>query len=184
MDWSVNSSCKLQHRSQLIFRTTYFSTDKTIAKINIVLSGDPYSAATLDTVAQLRKAAASRHQRLNSGGKLALCRRTRAPYRPILCSVNDADFGRVVGLAIAGILIVIMILLRSLLAPLYMVATVLLNYGTTLGITTWLFLDVMKARQPDLHDTVIHLCNSGGAGRRLQYLPCLTYPGRGPAEDR
>ena len=25
-----------------------------------------------------------------------------------------------------------------------MVATVLLNYGTTLGITTWLFLDVMK----------------------------------------
>ena len=58
--------------------------------------------------------------------------------------INDADFGRVVGLTIAGILIVIMILLRSVLAPLYMVATVLLNYGTTLGITTWLFLDVMK----------------------------------------
>ena len=57
---------------------------------------------------------------------------------------NDADFGRVVGLSIAGILIVIAILLRSLLAPLYMVATVLLNYGTTLGIATWLFLDVMK----------------------------------------
>ena len=34
--------------------------------------------------------------------------------------------------------------MRSILAPLYMVATVLLNYGTTLGITTWLFIDVMK----------------------------------------
>jgi RND superfamily putative drug exporter len=57
---------------------------------------------------------------------------------------NDADFGRVTGLATAGILIVIVILLRSLLAPLYMVLTVLLNYGATLGIATWLFLDVMK----------------------------------------
>jgi RND superfamily putative drug exporter len=50
----------------------------------------------------------------------------------------------VVGLAILGILIVIIILLRSILAPLYMVATVLLNYGTTLGLTTWVFLDLMK----------------------------------------
>jgi RND superfamily putative drug exporter len=57
---------------------------------------------------------------------------------------NDADFGRVVGVSIAGILIVIMILMQSLVAPLYMVITVLLNYGTTLGIATWLFLDVMK----------------------------------------
>ena len=40
--------------------------------------------------------------------------------------------------------ILIMILMQSLVAPLYMVITVLLNYGTTLGIATWLFLDVMK----------------------------------------
>jgi RND superfamily putative drug exporter len=64
---------------------------------------------------------------------------------------NDADFGRVTGLATAGILIVIIILLRSLLAPLYMVMTVLLNYGATLGITTWFFLDVMK------HASVIYM---------------------------
>ena len=58
--------------------------------------------------------------------------------------INDADFIRVVILVVAGILLVIILLLRSLLAPLYMVATVLLNYGTTMGIATWLFLDVMK----------------------------------------
>ena len=35
---------------------TYFSSDKTTARINIVLSGDPYTTATLDTVASVREA--------------------------------------------------------------------------------------------------------------------------------
>ncbi|MGP8079966.1 MAG: MMPL family transporter [Dehalococcoidales bacterium] len=123
--------------------TTYFSTDKTIVKINIVLSGDPYSAATLNTVAQIRKAAAADISASSLAGSTHYVGGQSAVQADIM-QVNDADFGRVVGLAIAGILIVIMILLRSLLAPLYMVATVLLNYGTTLGITSWLFLDVLK----------------------------------------
>ena len=57
---------------------------------------------------------------------------------------SEGDFGIVVGSAIAGILILIMIMLRSIVAPLYMVATVLLNYGATLGITTWLFTGILN----------------------------------------
>lgn len=123
---------------------TYFSSDKTITRINVVLSGDPNSAETLATVARLRDAVgknigqspifAGNHYYV--GGESAV--------RADIMLTNDADFGRVVGLSVAGILIVIIILLRSLLAPIYMVITVLLNYGTTLGIATWLFLDVMK----------------------------------------
>jgi RND superfamily putative drug exporter len=122
---------------------TYFSTDKTIAKINIVLSGDPYSPTTLNTVAQIRKTAAASISASFLAGSAHYVGGQSAVQADIM-AVNNADFGSVVGLAIAGILIVIIILLRSLLAPLYMVATVLLNYGTTLGITTWLFLDVLK----------------------------------------
>ena len=36
-------------------QNTYFSSDNTIARINIVLSGDPYSSGTINTVAQIRK---------------------------------------------------------------------------------------------------------------------------------
>ena len=122
---------------------TYFSSDKTIARINIVLSGDPYASSSIDTVARLRKAAANSVSASTLDGSSEYIGGESAVRADIML-INDADFGRVVGLAIAGILIVIIILLRSNLAPLYMVATVLLNYGTTLGITTWLFLDVMK----------------------------------------
>jgi RND superfamily putative drug exporter len=94
-------------------------------------------------VAQIRKAAASSVSVSSLAGDKTYVGGQSATQADIML-INDADFGRVVALSIAGILIVIMILLRSILAPLYMVATVLLNYGTTLGITTWLFLDVMK----------------------------------------
>lgn len=121
---------------------TYFSKDKTTARVNIVLGSDPYSSGTIDTVALLRdkvdesiSTSSLKGHSHYIGGESA----TRAD----IMFTNDADFGRVTGLATAGILIVIAILLRSVLAPLYMVITVLLNYGATLGITTWLFLDVL-----------------------------------------
>lgn len=122
--------------------STYFSSDKTTAKINIVLSGDPYSAETINTVSRLREAVDQSVNASALSGSLHYLGGESATRADIML-VNDSDFGRVVGLATAGILIVIIVLLRSLLAPLYMVATVLLNYGTTLGIATWFFLDVM-----------------------------------------
>jgi RND superfamily putative drug exporter len=122
---------------------TYFSSDETIARIDVVLSGDPRSAETLDTIAMLRNAVEKSIESSTLAGSAYYVGGDSAVRADIMLT-NDADFGRVVGLSIAGILIVIAILLRSLLAPLYMVATVLLNYGATLGIATWLFLDVMK----------------------------------------
>ncbi len=122
---------------------TYFSTDGTIARINVVLKGDSGAPEALETVARLRNTL--------EGGVAASALAGSAHYvggesavSADIMLTNDADFGRVVSLALAGILVVIIILLRSVLAPLYMVATVLLNYGATMGIATWLFLDVMK----------------------------------------
>jgi putative drug exporter of the RND superfamily len=122
---------------------TYFSDDKTVARINVVLSGDPYSPEAIATVTRLRDAVANDIKASSLAGSSYYVGGETAIQADIMLT-NDADFGRVVSISIAGILIVIMILLRSILAPLYMVATVLLNYGTTLGIATWLFLDVMN----------------------------------------
>jgi RND superfamily putative drug exporter len=61
-----------------------------------------------------------------------------------MLDTSNSDFIRVLIITSIGILAVIVILLRSLLAPLYMVATVLFNFGATLGITSWLFLGVLK----------------------------------------
>jgi uncharacterized membrane protein YdfJ with MMPL/SSD domain len=125
---------------------TYFSQDRTIARINVVLKSNLDSAGQLAAVAALRSAVG---QGIASSSSL-----TGSSYyvggeeasRADIMLVNDADFSRVFVLVVLGVLIVIIILLRSLLAPLYMVATVLLNYGATLGLATWVFLDLMHNR--------------------------------------
>jgi RND superfamily putative drug exporter len=131
-------------------RSTYFSQDGTTARLNVVLSSEPYSSATIDTVARVRQAL---DRSVSASGLAGVSYYVggESATRADIMSTNDADFGRVTLLATAGIFIVIMILLRSLLAPLYMVATVLFNYGATLGIATWLFLDVMK------HSSMIYM---------------------------
>jgi uncharacterized membrane protein YdfJ with MMPL/SSD domain len=129
---------------------TYFSKDGTTTRVNIVLSSDPYSSETINTVVRLREAVDKSISISALKGSSHYIGGESATQADIMLT-NDADFGRVTGLATASILIVIIILLRSVLAPLYMVGTVLLNYGATLGIATWLFLDVMK------HSSVIYM---------------------------
>jgi RND superfamily putative drug exporter len=122
---------------------TYFSSNKTTARVNVVLSGDPYSSETLAAVSRVRDTVREAVKYSSLAGSSYFVGGESAIQADIML-INNADFGRVFGLSIVGILIVIMILLRSILAPLYMVVTVLLNYGTTLGISTWLFLDIMN----------------------------------------
>jgi putative drug exporter of the RND superfamily len=122
---------------------TYFSIDRTAARINIALTGSPYAAETVDTIISIRKAIGESFDASSLEGSVYYLGGESAIRADIMIT-NDADFGVVVGAAIGGILLVIIILLRGLVAPLYMVATVLLNYGATLGITTLIFTGIMK----------------------------------------
>jgi len=122
---------------------TYFSTDETTARINIALTSGPYTPETVDTVARLREAANKSIDASSLKGSTFYVGGESATRADIMLT-NNSDFGLVVGCAIAVILIVIIILLLSLLAPLYMVATVLLNYGATLGIISWFFSSILK----------------------------------------
>jgi putative drug exporter of the RND superfamily len=129
---------------------TYFSADKTTARINVVLKSDPYSNEALKAVAPLREAVNTSISASSLKGSSHYIGGESAVNADIM-RTNNADFGRVFGITIASVLLVIMVLLRSLLAPLYMVATVLLNYGATLGISTWLFIDVLN------HNAMIYM---------------------------
>ena len=54
-----------------------------------------------------------------------------------------ADFQKVGLITVFGILLVLIVLLRAIVAPLYLVATVLISYGSTLGISAFLFQEVL-----------------------------------------
>jgi RND superfamily putative drug exporter len=142
---SLGNEFELNGSSSFVkwLQAAYFSSDGTTARINLILKIDPYSDAASTTVKSVREAATAAIDASSLKGAAHYIGGESAIHTDML-QTSDTDFVRVLIIASIGILVVIIILLRSLLAPLYMVATVLFNFGTTLGITTWLFLDILK----------------------------------------
>jgi putative drug exporter of the RND superfamily len=124
-------------------RATYFSTDGSLAKIKVNLTSDPYSAQATTTLKEIRTTLQEALNSTFNQAEKTYVGGTTAVQSDII-AINDSDFLRVLILAIFGILLVTILLIRSVTAPLYMILTVLFNFGATLGIATWLFLDVLK----------------------------------------
>jgi RND superfamily putative drug exporter len=119
-------------------KAAYFSTDGSVATMNLVLTIDPYSNEASAAIPRIREAVAAAVDTSNLKSVQHYVGGETAIYADMLTTSND-DLTIVIIVTSIGILAVIIILLRSLLAPLYMVFTVLLNYGATLGITSWIF---------------------------------------------
>jgi putative drug exporter of the RND superfamily len=142
---SLGNEFKLKGDTAFVqwLKATYFSTDGTVARVNLVMNLDPYSdAASLDVpkIREQVKAAVQSAGLTNVnyyvGGDTALS--------ADMLQTSENDFTLVIVVTTIGILAVIMILLRSILAPLYMVATVLFNFGATMGITSWILQVIFK----------------------------------------
>jgi RND superfamily putative drug exporter len=124
-------------------RANYISADGTTVKMNLVLKKDPYSDESAESVKQIRQALVTDMNESGLKDVQHYVGGDAAIFADML-KTNEDDFTLVIVVTSIGILVVIMILLRSVLAPLYMVATVLFNYGATLGITAWIFLDLLS----------------------------------------
>jgi putative drug exporter of the RND superfamily len=142
---TLSSEFQLKGSSAFVgwLKAKYFSTDGTVTRMNLILKDDPYSDTTTGEIIQLRKDVAAIIDSSNLKGSSHYIGGDTAIHYDML-KTSDSDLMKVMILTVIGILAVIIILLRSLLAPLYMVLTVLFNYGATLGICTWLFLDVLN----------------------------------------
>ncbi len=119
-------------------RAPYVSDDGRVARMEVVLAGNPYDAAALDTVPALRDLAdtAVREAGLPAdavllGGEPAEAHDTRA--------ANDRDMLVVLPLVLLAIMAVLALLLRSLVAPLYLGATIVFTYFSTLGLSVLVF---------------------------------------------
>jgi putative drug exporter of the RND superfamily len=141
----LSAEFNLQVESQFTqwLKSAYFSNDKSFTRLEIVLSTDPYASESITAIGQIREAMHKAQSASTFQGARYYVGGTSADLTDIL-AINGSDFLRVLLLSICGIILVTAILLRSIVAPLYMIATVLFNFGATLGIATWLFLDVIK----------------------------------------
>jgi RND superfamily putative drug exporter len=107
-------------------------------RLVVSLDGNPYSRKALSVVRQVDDLAGA----VLSGGPLAGARLAVTGPSAFFIDVADAgtqDFRTVAALVIAGVLAVLAVLLRSPVAPLYLLASVLLSFAATMGLTVLVF---------------------------------------------
>jgi RND superfamily putative drug exporter len=110
-------------------------SDPSVARVNLLLSQNPVSNEAITLVREdLRDAL---HSAAPEGTK-AVVGGTTAIFADIN-SANNRDLSVILPAAAGLIALILALLLRSLVAPIYLVVAVLLNFAATLGATVYVF---------------------------------------------
>ena len=124
----------------LVYRATaqYISPDgKTIQFETGLKAGDPSTSAALNTVPSIRTEAATVAKTL---GASAYGVAGEAPAFYDISHISDSDLAHVVPVAIIVIGLLLCLVMRSLVAPLYLIASVALSFFAALGLSVLLFI--------------------------------------------
>ena len=120
----------------------FVSADRGAVRIDVVLEANPFSPEALDTVSDLRaftreagSAVGLSPEGILIGGDTAEAHDTRA--------AGNRDSRVVLPLILLAIGMVLAVLLRSLIAPLYLMATIAFTYLATLGLAVAVFVLVL-----------------------------------------
>ncbi len=111
----------------------YISPNGHVAKFNIVLNVDPYSTAAIADVPGLVHAA----QVALAGSPInhaTLYATGTTPTQAELNSVSSQDFTRTVALVLGVILILLIVMLRSIITPVYIILSLAGSYLVTMGL--------------------------------------------------
>ncbi len=115
----------------------FVSVDRTATRFYVTTTDDPYNQAAFVTVRSAQATLDAAAPGFGAGASASLGG-TTAQFSDVQ-TVLASDFTRVGIITVLGILVVLVILLRAVVAPLYLVGTVLVSYGSAVGLSAWLF---------------------------------------------
>jgi RND superfamily putative drug exporter len=125
---------------------SYVSGDGyTISFATALAAGSPASTPAEEAVPAVRADAA---RAARAAGAAAYGVTGQAPFTYDVAQLSDSDLRTVIPIAIAVIAVLLAVVMRSLIAPLYLIASVVLSYFSALGLTVLVF--VKAAGQPGL----------------------------------
>ena len=128
-------------------RSAYISGDGLVARLYLTTQTNPYDTKSFDTVRAIRDLLDREAPSACPAGSSGACAETyvggaTAEFADVQETIS-ADFLRVAAITIIGILIVLILLLRAVVAPVYLVLTVLLSFATSLSISAVILQHVL-----------------------------------------
>ncbi|MFJ7727631.1 MMPL family transporter [Neobacillus sp. NPDC097160] len=120
----------------------YMSKDRKVMTIDVVFTKNPYSNEAINRIPEIKQAVkrAVKDTKLENatvavGGVSSM--------HNDLDTISKADYSRTVVLMLAGITIILIILLRSLIMPLYLIGSLILTYYTAMSISEAIFVHLL-----------------------------------------
>ncbi len=111
----------------------YLTDDLATFKLEVILATNPSDNLAMDTVTEIReilKAYRDPGDAVVSGG---------AAVNADIRDTMNRDLPRSIGFVLLGIFVVLLLMLHSVVAPLYLIGTVVLSFTFTLGVTNLVF---------------------------------------------
>lgn len=121
---------------------TYLSKDRTIAKFDVIFTGNPYDIETLKKTDELQTAAA-RGLKGTAFDKATYAVSGVSSMNNDLRNISAEDYTRTAVLMLIGIAIVLIILFRSIVIPIYLILSLLLTYYTSMAISEVIFVRIL-----------------------------------------
>ncbi|WP_249897388.1 MMPL family transporter [Paenibacillus sp. PK3_47] len=115
------------------FMKGYISSGGNSIILNVVLEEGPYTSGSMDAISEIRSILGSSLESTGLSGATAYVGGPTATIKDFL-DTQRSDFTFIILIIVGAIYVILAVLLRSLIAPLYMIATIILSFATSIGI--------------------------------------------------
>ncbi|MEH6907486.1 MMPL family transporter [Neobacillus drentensis] len=120
----------------------YMSNDRKVMTIDVIFNKNPYSNQAINRIPEIKQAV----KRVIKDTKLENAKVAVGGVSSMhkdLDSISKADYSRTVLFMLIGISIILIILLRSLIMPLYLIGSLVLTYFTAMAISEKIFVNLL-----------------------------------------
>lgn len=121
---------------------TYLSADRKLASFELVLASNPYDAEAMDSVDGIREAAAKAILDTPLDGSKIGISGVSSVYHD-LDNMSSSDYKRTVLLMLCGITLILIVLLRSLVMPVYLILSLVVSYFSSLAVNELVFVRLL-----------------------------------------
>ena len=121
----------------------YNSPDGTTTRLEIVFKGDPYAASSLSQIGRLRQSIRTSLDQMEVDNQLKVLVGGDTAVQYDNRSAIDRDMLSLAPIILLAILLVLIILLRGVVAPLYLLFSIIISYAATYGLSVFVFQTIL-----------------------------------------
>ncbi|WP_409345112.1 MMPL family transporter [Paenibacillus sp. MBLB4367] len=121
---------------------TYMSKDRKIITFDVVFAGNPYSTESLAKIDDIQ-AAVERGTKGTALEKATFGINGVTGMYADLGKISNSDYSRTVVLMLIGIAIILIVMLRSIIMPAYLILSLILTYYTSMAIAELIFVNLL-----------------------------------------